>query len=370
MPSFRMENEGQSWQRGPINLGRKQQQGQAPQAQQQQQAAQVQQASQAQPPQQNRDPQPAQQPQQDDRYAQARKELYDMFVQDMSDTALSYEYSDDEAKRAAKRYKATITRRNVLFGLICFSLVSLVAFGAYGAFFKHELTYDEIALIANTRNGKTNFPEAGVYGYLQTHVPDLALEMMESARGAGVRSIEVGEPVLTRLVPRSNYFANAYFYVDVISENGAVTLDGMLPVYWNEGERQYQLGGQVIWTPNAQFHKSEAVVDNPFLSFDDVEPASKADVESARSFVSNFFVFLYGGEAGTIDPYYEGNPLDPGSLKFVSMDDFHLYSGMNRNGYNALAVLTLRAENGVQFTTQKYMVVDRIGGGWKIKGVL
>lgn len=117
-----------------------------------------------------------------DIYKEARQKLYDEFIQDISDTAMDNNFSEKQQQDAQKRYRQLKIKRNILFGCICITFIGITFFGVYNTFLKHKLTYKEIAYIANAYNGKTNFAEDGVQGYLSTNMPNVITSGLISLR--------------------------------------------------------------------------------------------------------------------------------------------------------------------------------------------
>ena len=297
-----------------------------------------------------------------DPFTQAREALYGDFIQDMVDSAIDIEVNEEQQRNAEKRYKQLVMKKRVLLGSVVFGVLVMTFFGVYNTFMKHELTYQEIAYIANTYNGRSNFANDGVQGYLSTNMPGVISSQLTAL--SKVSSVEVLNPTLSKISHKNNNYANVYFYVTLKTNIGEQRVDCMVPMYWSESEWTYKLAGSVVFTPAATVDSNTEMVDNPFLSFEGINTASADDTSRAKSFLDNFFQMLYDGK--DISPYYSGETLYPGDMKYVSMEEFVLYTANNANNFNAYAKIQVQSDNGLLYTTVKWMHVEKSGQSWII----
>lgn len=301
-----------------------------------------------------------------DIYEKAKQRLYDDFIQDMTDSAIDATVSEEQILEAEKRYNQLRMKRNILFGTIVFTFVAITFFGFYNTFLKHELTYQEIAYYSNKYNGKTNFPEDGVQGYLSTNIPSL-LESQFTG-DANITEISIVNPVLSKISPKSNQYANVYFYVTIVTNKGEERVDCMVPMYWDGSDWSYSLAGDILFTPSYPVNYSVKVVENPNLSFNEIPKSDEDSTNRSKTFVDNFFSFLYVGN--DISPYYEGPQLNIGDLSYVRMVDYTLYKENNQNGFNAVCHIQVKTGNGLTYLTTKYILIESSGNSWIIKNVL
>ncbi len=292
-----------------------------------------------------------------DIYEEARRKLYNDFIQDFTDSALDNSTVSEEQRLAAeKRYKQIKLKRNILFGCICVAFLGITFFGVYNTFLKHELTYQEIAYIANTYNGKTNFPEDGVEGYLKTNMPNVISSNITAL--SKVQSIDVTDVTVSKIVLKNNTFANVYFYATLNTNIGDERIDCMVPLSWDGNAWAYNLAGDVVITPAETVDRTTDTVDNPYMSFEGINTASNDDTANAKSFIDNFFSMLYSGK--DISSYYNGQNLTPGNIQYVRIEDFTLYTGENKNGFNAWAKIQVQTSNGLMYSTTKWIKMEKV----------
>jgi hypothetical protein len=297
----------------------------------------------------------------------ARDRLHEDFIQDMADSAIDASMSEEQMVAAAKRYKQLRFKKNMAFWSLVLLIASLLLFGVYNTFLKHELTYEEIAFIANRYNNRTNFPIDGVQGYLTTNMP--ALVSSKLVASSGVNEIVVENPVLTKISTKSNAIANVYFYITVETNKGSDRVDCMIPLHWSGADWEYTMAGSVIFTPSKSVDGNLEIVENPmFVWSETASKINEADMSKCKTFVDNFFTFLYTGK--NVSPYYDGEALDPGNLSYINMIDFAMYNETNQNGYNAKATINVKTSGGMTYTTDKYLLIEKSGNSWIIKGVL
>lgn len=303
-----------------------------------------------------------------DMYELARAKLMRDFVTDMADGAAEESMTEEAQKSAIRSYNLLRRRKTLLFALLVMTLIAMMLFGTYNTFFRHEWTPSEIAYMANRYNGRTNFPDDGIQGWLTSNVCDVIQSGASLAQR--VKEVEVRDPVLTKVVPRGDTYANVYFYCTVETNLGKNRMNCMLPMYWDAEAWTYCMAGDVIMTPAPSVDSSVKKVGNPYLQWE--EEAVKADAEttkSASTAVESFMTMLYDGKP--VDTWYVGDPLDTKGMKFIRMESFELYEARNLNGYNAVAVVVVQTDGGVQFTTKRYFDISPEGSrAWIITAVL
>lgn len=300
-------------------------------------------------------------------YDAAREKLMDDFIQDMNDSSISIEVSDEQMKQQEKRYRSLKARRFGMYLTLCGFFVIIMICGIWNTFFKHEYTGEEIALLANYYNGRTNFPEDGVQGYLESNLSTLMGERLQI--DSGTDNVNVSGPMVTRINSKSDTLANVYFYFDVNSSNGTQRVDAIIPISWNADELKYYPNGEIMVTPNTSTNDKTDEQENSLLSFEDVPKETNENIASSQTFVDNFFTMLYSGQS--VEPYYAGKvTMEANDLEYKGMTNYTLYQETNGNGYNAECEITLKMQNGVSYTTKKYLTLERQGKSWIINAVL
>lgn len=311
------------------------------------------------------------------RFEEARQKLYDAAIDEMSHNALDLEISEKSIQDANKKI-ASIKRKKVAFliGLITlFGVISIC--GIYNTFFKHEYTGPEIAALANYYNVKTNFPEAGVQGYLENNIETLLVDKVTYSKD--IAKVNYGTPVVTRINAKNNLIANVYFYLPVstsMESDGTsmeVTSDDelvcMIPIYFDSSVNKYYPCGDIILTPLGTTYDSTNKVSNPLMSFEGISALGDNETQSAYTFVDNFFKMFYEGQ--DVSVYYTGKELFNRNLKYNGMDEFRIYSENNQGGYNCVCTVSLTSTTGLTFTTEKYLTVNRVDtNNWTIANVL
>lgn len=307
-------------------------------------------------------------PSEAEKFAKARREMEEALSTTLLEDDQSIEITEEDLIAQRKRNKQIKRKKIILFSTIIITLLSLVGFGVINTFFQEEITPQEIASISNEYNGRTNFPVDGVYGYLQLNIDTLLGANLSVT--PGVKTFAVKGTTVTRINTKSDDMANVYFYTTIVSNNDSeYNVNCVLPLYFDKDNNIYQPSGRVIFTPNASTAHDSDEVTNPLLSFDGISEKDESEIKKIKPFVDNFFTMLYSNQS--IDPYYNGSAaLDGENLKFVNMNTFIVYNDTNRNGYNAYAEIVLETPNGLSYTTQKYLVVEKSGDSWMIKAVL
>lgn len=316
----------------------------------------------------------------DSNFEEAKKQLYKDFVDNMKENSTNVEITEESLKESINKYKKLKLKKTIVLVTIIISLLSLVSFGVYNTFFRHEYTIDEIAYFSNVGNGRTNFPTYGLQGYLEVNADKFLKDKLSIDKS--VKSVKIKNPIITKVLLKSDQLANVYFYIDFETNNGVNRVKCMLPIAFTGN--QYSPAGEILFIITKSPIENVDPVDNPFLSFGDIPAASEELTNSSKSSVDNFFRAFYSGQP--IDPIYKGKiSLDSslvqidskqaaGKIYYIGIDSWELYTGTNANGYNAKAVITLELPNGIIYKTVKYVLIEYIqtekGEAWNINAVL
>lgn len=305
--------------------------------------------------------------QKDDEYAKACKELEKDFAEDMRNSAIEIEISSEDLEKEKKKYKSLLIKRVILYFCLIFTFIAIVGFGTYKTFFEHKYTGNEIAYLANRYNGKTNFPESGVQGYLESNIDALIKDKLSI--DSSVKELYIETPIVTRINPKNDGLANVYFYTTIVSNNGKNTVNCVLPIAWNKESQIYSPAGTIMFTPNSSSNASVKEVENPLLSFEDIPKENEEKVKSSETFIDNFFSMLYAGQ--DISPYYKGEAkIKTEGLTYNGLTEYMLYQSTNGNGYNVSVKINLTMSNGISYITQKYLTIKRSGESWIVQAVL
>lgn len=296
------------------------------------------------------------------------QEFLDEIQNDVEQMDTNYEDQKEMQERSEKRYKSLKTRKIVILTSVSIFLIGIIILGFYNTFLKHEYTGQEIANIANAYNNTTNFPIDGVQGYLSANANELI--QGDLIPDAGIKNYSLTNPVVTRINKKSDTLANVYFYATLSTTNGENKVDCFLPLSWNKDEMAYQPTDKIIITPNSTTVNNKEYNDEAsILSFKGIEKMNEENTKSAEAFCKNFFTMLYSNQ--DITPYYKGDlDLKSDNLKFVDMSEFAFYKETNKNGYNATANVILQTENGVSYSTAKYITIEKTGDSWMITAIL
>ena len=298
-----------------------------------------------------------------DQFQRARMELMSDFVQDMSDTALDNSVSEEELLASEKRYKQLRTKRNVLFATLVGTLALLVVFGFVNTFLSKDITPEEIAYYSNYYNGRTNFPQDGVQGFLTTNVPAIMIGHMKTDGNSG--QVDVKNVMLSKISPLDNTSANVYFYAIVATATGETRVNCETVLTWDANNWQYTLSDDIAITPMRSVDRNPNIGENKYWSFEDIRLVESDQSNSAETFVDNLFAMMYSGR--DISPYYSGPQVFAGNVSYVKMVDFKMYTQANAVGYNTVATIDVSFNGtGVIYTTKKYMNLVLKDGNWTV----
>ena len=236
----------------------------------------------------------------------------------------------------------------------------------YKTFLKHEWTGEEIAAISNYYNGKTNFPEYGVQGYITENIDTLLVDKIVYDKE--VRDVTFGTPVVTRINSKNNMIANVYFYLSTETTLGSDNLSCVLPLYFDWSVNKYYPCGDIIITPLGTTADETKMKGNDLMSFQGLTSLSDNECEAAQTFVNNFLTMFYDNQ--DISPYYDGKPLHTDDLIYNGLDKFEIYNSKNLNGYNCFCIVSFTSKTGLTYETSKYFTIEPSGASWIIHNVL
>ena len=289
------------------------------------------------------------------------------FFIDEDNDVVNVEMSKEDIEKANKKYQNLILKKNILYASMLVFVVSIVLFGMYKTFFQRNYTGQEIAALANAYNKKTNFPESVVQGYLESNINILLKDKLNLRQD--INEVEIQKPVVTRINAKNDNLANIYFYTIIKANTGDVKVNCVLPLYWDSKTQECEPAGQIMITPNKSSASNTNERENELLSFKDIQKDTDENINSSKTFVDNFFTMLYAGQ--DVSPYYKGRTeIESSDLKYDGITEYVLYQKTNKNGYNATCKINLIMPNGISYTTQKYLTIERSGESWIVSAIL
>ena len=334
-----------------------------------------------------------------------RQELYKEFIDDVQDSSMELELTQENIDETYKRFKRLKFRKLlILISFIAFIVIICIC-AIFKTFFNRNYTGEEIAYYANYYNGLSKFPKYGVEGYLKSNLNTLFTNKL--LLNGGTKNLKVSDPVVTEIVDKNDYYSNIYFYLVLYSEKGKnnddevlvesddkesdknkklnknknnndntedlinnIKINCMISLYYDYKNDEYKPAGNVIITPSTSTDYSSETKDNEIFSFEDIELASDEDVESCQTFVDNFLLMMYNGQ--DVSPYYDGSKLDikENEITYCGIDDFALYSSPNLVGYNAFCTVNIITANGLSYKTDMYLNIEKTDKSWIIHNVL
>lgn len=285
-----------------------------------------------------------------------KTKLEKTLANDMQDNAIDIEISEEDIKNANKRFNEIKIKKLGLYIVLLLTFVIFTGSAVYQVFFKHEFSEQEIANIANGYNGKTNFPESGVQGYLTENIDSLmSNNVIYETNSQEGDSITYSTPIVTYILARNDFISNVYFNVNITNKNGTSKLSCLLPIKYDFDNRKYAPAGNINLVMSSTAVDDVNEKSNPLFSFDGLKRLENTN--DIKTFVTNFFNMLY--EDQDITPYYKGSKLiRTEGASLLNVDDFCMYSSENIQGYNAICTLQLELPDKIKFKTIKYLNIQ------------
>lgn len=106
-----------------------------------------------------------------------------------------------------------------------------------------------------------------------------------------------------------------------------------------------------------------------YLVFDNVEEASDDDNNSARIKVDKTLADLYLGR-DTSQDFLNYKKFNTYSATYNGLNDFKLYNGTNPLGFNAFVDYSITTKQGFVLEIRSYVIIEKSGNSWVIKGIL
>lgn len=219
--------------------------------------------------------------------------------------------------------------------------------------------------MSNYYNGKTNFPEGGVYGFIKENAQELMKNNMELYNNIANSDVGVAvkDPTVVAISPNSDTQAVVVFSADLETTAGTQRVDCSVTVNWDG--KKYGTLGEVSIYPREMPSKPSEPGKDPY-AFPEEASSDSENIEEAKVFVESFFDMYYKGQ--DITPFYKGQTklTIPNNLEYAGVDNFVLMDRDNDKGYNAVANVSLKLPNGVLYRTIKYLSIRKSGDAWRI----
>lgn len=296
---------------------------------------------------------------------EVQDKLYRDSIKTLNASRIDLDFDIEEQERFKKqKTKKLITNWSIAGGVIILGL-SMFIFGLKNAFFTKNYTGQEIAYLSNYYNNKTNFPEAGVYGFIKQNAQELMKDNMSLYNNIANQDvgITVKDPTVVAVSPNSDTEAVVLFQATLETTAGDQLVDCSVTVDWNG--KKYGTLGQVSIYPRELTTKLSKPGKDPY-EFENGSDVDTKNIEEAKIFLNSFFEMYYKGQ--DITPFYNGRTKlqTPEGIEYGGIENFVLMSKPNAKGYNAKANIILRLKNGVEYNTLKYISIKKEGKAWQI----
>lgn len=303
---------------------------------------------------------------------QKEKEISDRFyensVKALNNATINVDLDIQEQETLKKKKQKKLLINWSIVLTIAFVVISMFVFGLKNAFFTQNYTGEEVAALSNKYNGKTNFPEGGVYGFIKQNAQELMKNNMEVYNNLANTDvgIKVKNPTVVAISARNDKEAAVIFQADLETTAGTQQMNFSVTVKWDG--TKYSTLGEVSAYPREVPNKPSKPGEDPYKFPDDSHPDTD-NIEEAKVFTDHFFDIYYKGQ--DIKPFYNGKATleTPSKVEYKGLDNFVLMDKENQFGYNAKTFVTLRLPNGVEYKTIKYLSIKKEGKAWQIDKV-
>lgn len=293
------------------------------------------------------------------------KKFYENSIKALNNATIDVDLDIKEQEELKKKKNKKLLINWSIVSVAAITIISMFFFGIKNAFFTQNYTGEEVAALANKYNGKTNFPEGGVYGYIKQNAQGLMkdnLNLYNNIANADV-GVRVKNPTVVAISARSDKEAAVIFQAELETTAGTQEMNFSTTVTWDGNK--YGTLGQVSVYPREVPDKPSKPGKDSYEFPDDAHPDS-ANMEESKVFVDHFFDIYYKGQ--DVSPFYNGTAKleTPAKIEYKGIDNYVLMDNPNQFGYNARANLTLRLPNGVEYKTVKYISIKKEGKAWQI----
>lgn len=120
---------------------------------------------------------------------------------------------------------------------------------------------------------------------------------------------------------------------------------------------------------NVTGDKLQEITPSKYLTFNEDSKADETTTNSAWTKVDKTLQDLYGGRDTTQD-FQNLYSFNTYGAKYVSLDEFTLYTESNSLGYNATATYTIQTQQGFTYQINTYLYMEQSGASWVIYSIL
>ena len=293
------------------------------------------------------------------------KKFYENSIKALDNATVNVDLDIKEQEELKNKKKKKLLINWSIVSVVAFLVISMFVFGVKNAFFTQNYTGEEVAALANKYNGKTNFPEGGVYGFIKQNAQEMMkenLNLYNNIANADV-GVKVKNPTVVAISARSDKEAAVIFQAELETTAGSQEMNFSTTVTW-DGSKYGTLGQVSVYPREVPNKPSKAGTDS--YEFPEDSHPDTDNMEESKVFVDHFFDIYYKGQ--DVSPFYNGTAKleTPTKIEYKGIDNYVLMDKPNTFGYNARANLTLRLPNGVEYRTVKYISIKKEGKAWQI----
>ena len=264
---------------------------------------------------------------------------------------------------AAKKNRRIVSIVSVVF------LSSMLIFGVYNTFFAKSLSSKDVMTLINSSSNA--FDSSGISGFIYDNIDDLYAKQVQTSDDTTASSYKIDKNSLriSRIDKLSLTTAVVYFGANVET----ATDDGS-----NKSEPQqfsivvnYHNGGYSFATPlnirNFMVPNKSAddIQENEYFTFKDIEKYDDDQAKRAQEKVDRLLSDLYEGKntAGDIDMK---SKFKPRGNKYKKITEFIMYKKSNKLGFNATCKYDILTKEGVVFSNEVMLKLEKSGSTYKI----
>ena len=120
---------------------------------------------------------------------------------------------------------------------------------------------------------------------------------------------------------------------------------------------------------DANMTKFDEITPSKYLTFNEDSKADETTTNSAWTKVDKTLQDLYGGR-DTSQDFQNLYSFNTYGARYVSLDEFTLYTESNGLGYNATATYTIQTQQGFTYQINTYLYMEQSGASWVIYSIL
>ena len=284
------------------------------------------------------------------------------------DKEIKVEISDLDKYIESEYKKLKFKKTAVLAGMIV-TMLALIFFGTYNTFLKKEKDIYQLAAELNSINRTTAFPTEGIPGFLDENIETLIGKKVGYLKGTNKFLVDSNNVFITRINKRSSSIANVYFDAVVETNQNSIKHNFILPIYYDWVTNSYHPAGDVSLRIGDNKNSLE-IMKNDQTSFGNYPKLPEEDLNSARVFMTNFFVIVYNTK-GDYSQFYTGQSiLGDENVTFENINSILIYQGSNRSGYNGVVEYIVSTTEGLSYIVTSYINITKTDKSWIINAIL